>query len=620
MDSRVRNYQGDHNITIGSDSPSDAEGPYYTQSYSSANEKYDSFRQRRRDVNRHNGQYKHYNEDLGLGVDYDNSYVKAARKRTALEDQSRKRDLKIAAALTVWACYIRLWKIWQPASVVFDEVHFGGFASKYIRTRFFMDVHPPLAKMLIALAAKLAGFDGGFDFKDIGKDYLEPGVPYVPIRLFCGFCGLLVVPVAYMTIRGSGHSIAAALLAAFFVCYENGLIANNRLILLDPPLLFFTSATVLMWVNFHNQKNRPFQFWWWTWLAMTGVGLGLTVSCKWVGLFTIATVGCSTIKGLLDIWANVRIPIHEFLRHFMARAVCLIILPLAIYMLMFEIHFISLPNTGEGDGFMSPEFQQTLSGHAMVDSPVDIAYGSKVYIRHIETHGGYLHSHPHNYPTGSKQQQLTLYPHKDDNNWWTITKQYGSNPTEIEWVQNGDIVRIEHTSTNKRLHSHDVRPPMTDVEYHNEVSCYGTNELDFQGDANDFWRVQILDHDKRDPEAQHRLRTLNSKFQLVHVNTNCALFSHGVKLPEWGYGQQEVTCIKDGKKPKTMWYIESSENENLPEDTELVNYRKPGFFSKFAELNQVMWNTNKGLTDSHPYDSRPQVSQYVLIIDCFGGY
>jgi dolichyl-phosphate-mannose-protein mannosyltransferase len=145
-------------------------------------------------------------------------------------------------------------------------------------------------------------------------------------------------------------------------------------------------------------------------------------------------------------------------------------------------------------------------------------------------------------------------------------------------------------------------------------SAYGTGTLEFTGDSNDFWRVEILDHDKRDPEAKERLRTLHSKFQLVHINDKCALFSHSVKLPEWGWGQQEVTCIKNGKKPRTMWYIESTENENLPADAELVNYRRPGFLSKFIELNQVMWNTNKGLTDSHPYDSRPNVRKFDLLL------
>jgi hypothetical protein len=48
-------------------------------------------------------------------------------------------------------------------------------ACRYIKGAFFMDVHPPLAKMLIALVAWLAGFDGEFDFKDIGK-YERPSV------------------------------------------------------------------------------------------------------------------------------------------------------------------------------------------------------------------------------------------------------------------------------------------------------------------------------------------------------------------------------------------------------------------------------------------------------------
>lgn len=38
----------------------------------------------------------------------------------------------------------------------------------------------------------------------------------------------------------------------------------------------------------------------------------------------------------------------------------------------------------------------------------DIAYGSRVYIRHMATRGGYLHSHPHDYPTGSKRKCISI--------------------------------------------------------------------------------------------------------------------------------------------------------------------------------------------------------------------
>ncbi|KAG1443162.1 hypothetical protein G6F56_010777 [Rhizopus delemar] len=202
------------------------------------------------------------------------------------------------------------------------------------------------------------------------------------------------------------------------------------------------------------------------------------------------------------------------------------------------------------------------------------------------------------------EQQVTLYPHRDDNNWWTIKKVDDQETETIEYIRHGDIVTLKHADSYKRLHSHDIRPPMTDVDYHNEVSTYGFE--DFKGDANDHWRVEIIEGDKKDPISKDRLRTIHTKFRLVHVMTGCNLFSHTVKLPDWGYDQQEVTCIKGGKMPKTLWYVETTENTMLPPDTEKVTYNKPGFIAKFIELNKVMWDTNKGLTSSHPYDSRPE--------------
>lgn len=43
----------------------------------------------------------------------------------------------------------------------------------------------------------------------------------------------------------------------------------------------------------------------------------------------------------------------------------------------------------------------------------------------------------------------------------------------------------------------------------------------------------------------------------------------------------------------------------MPPDAEKANYRIPGFFGKFWELNRVMWETNAGLIASHAWDSRP---------------
>lgn len=82
-----------------------------------------------------------------------------------------------------------------------------------------MDVHPPLAKLLLTLAGWLAGFDGEFDFKDIGKDYLEPGVPYVAMRLLPAVCGILLVPTMFLTLKAAGCKTITATLGAGLIIF-----------------------------------------------------------------------------------------------------------------------------------------------------------------------------------------------------------------------------------------------------------------------------------------------------------------------------------------------------------------------------------------------------------------
>ena len=101
---------------------------------------------------------------------------------------------------------------------------------------------------------------------------------------------------------------------------------------------------------------------------------------------------------------------------------------------------------------------------------------------------------------------------------------------------------MEHKITEKRLHSHDVRPPVSEVEWQNEVSGYGFPG--FEGDANDYFRVEIVKSESKRGVARERVRyfvpaaptkadcsAIDTKFRLIHYMSGCALFSHKVKVP-----------------------------------------------------------------------------------------
>lgn len=50
----------------------------------------------------------------------------------------------------------------------------------------------------------------------------------------------------------------------------------------------------------------------------------------------------------------------------MARATAFIVLPLFLYLSIFWVHLSLLTNSGTGDSFMSPAFQETLRGNELL--------------------------------------------------------------------------------------------------------------------------------------------------------------------------------------------------------------------------------------------------------------
>ncbi|CCD23352.1 uncharacterized protein NDAI_0B03170 [Naumovozyma dairenensis CBS 421] len=526
------------------------------------------------------------------------------KELTASRTITTMKEKLMLLALIVFTASIRLPRLSQPNSVVFDEVHFGKFASYYIKGEFFMDVHPPLAKMLYAGVAALAGFKGDFLFPEIGALYPKD-VPYVVMRTFSAALGSCTVILLYLTLRASGVRSWIAFVCGLCFAIENSYVTISRYILLDSPLIFFIAASAYAFKKYETYHS--FSIGSLKTLIATGLCLGMAASSKWVGLFTIAWIGLLCIWRLWFMVGDLSKSVKSVFMIAIMKLVCLLGIPTILYLLFFQVHFQSLRFEGDGSSFLSSEFRSALIGNTIPQNMVyDVGVGSMVTLRHTGTMGGYLHSHQHNYPVGSEQQQITLYPHLDFNNEWIIESNNAPGVTfkSFHNLSDGTVIKLLHPGTQCRLHSHDHKAPVSEnSDWQKEVSCYGYPG--FTGDGNDDWIIEI-DKSKSVPgEAQERIIAINTKFRLKHALSGCYLFSHETKLPEWGFQQQEVTCAHSGKAYLTLWYIEGSENPLLPEDTKRISYKAPSFLQKFIESHQKMWHINSNLVEPHYFESLP---------------
>lgn len=515
--------------------------------------------------------------------------------------------LFLVAAL---AFFTRFYRLPYPNKVVFDEVHFGGFAKNYHDGEFFVDVHPPLGKLLFYLVAYLLNWDGDFEFDKIG-DTFDDNVPYLAMRAVSAFCGMLTVLLAYGTLRSTSCRPLVSFFGAFLVLVENSLTTQSRFIMLDSQLIAFVAATVYSYKLF--EVAVPFLKKWYKYLVLTGLSLGLATSVKLTGVFTLIWVAFLSTYQIWTYAGDLEVPMKDIVKHIVSRLVGFLLIPLTVYCGIFSIHFILLPRSGTGSGFVSPRFKaQFIDSSHIRNTAVDISYGSTISIRHHRLNL-YLHSHRFVYKTGSHEQQVTMYDFDGDgNNEWIIEKS-GTNydgkfDSKFKPIKDGDQVKLYHRITKKYLRASDVRPPISEHDYSYEVNCQG-NRTDTQ-DKDYEWKVKIVD---TAPHAENdlpkiKLRATESIFQLVHRGSNCVLMGHDTRLPEWAFHQYQVLCVRDPTIRNTLWYVELNLHPVINKDTEKyprVKLPSMLLFEKLKEYHDAMWRVNKGFVKEHKYASLP---------------
>ena len=265
-------------------------------------------------------------------------------------------DTSLLLLLLFFGLYARTFRIAFPNSRVFDEVHFGTFTNKYLNRTYFHDIHPPLGKLLLALAGWMQGYTGSITFSDTRP---FPDNHFIGLRLFPASLSGMIPGMAFISMRFFGHSVISSFTTAILLATEIMLIVESRLILVDGFLHFFTGVTILMTAYFRLKPSLIS-------LAFLGISCGCTISVKYTGAGVLIFVFASIFVTYSRCsWTYLfsgfpRDLVHMPIIGIIVRCLIITVISIVILYITFVVHLSILIFRGKGVAFLPKNMRQTL--------------------------------------------------------------------------------------------------------------------------------------------------------------------------------------------------------------------------------------------------------------------
>lgn len=278
----------------------------------------------------------------------------------------------ISCTLFVVALCTRFYRLSEPNNIVFDELHYGKYVSLYLKRTFFFDQHPPLGKQLISAVANFVGYNGNFTFSQIGAEYTE-NVPIFWLRFIPALCGSLLVPITYQLLRQLKLSVWTATLGGVLIIIENSLVTQSQFILMEPMLLMFSILGILLLLKYQECYDNlietisiPDRFDLIVSMLVYGTLSAICFTCalciKYVAIYSCLLgmfIGLSQVWQMLGNrqYTNISVALQVIFR-----SLVFLVVPIAVYLMVFWIHLAVLNKAGPHDSVMTSAFQASLEG------------------------------------------------------------------------------------------------------------------------------------------------------------------------------------------------------------------------------------------------------------------
>lgn len=197
-----------------------------------------------------------------------------------------KEVVSYTLAVTIIAFATYFWNYWQPSAVFWDENYHIASAQKYIEGIMYMEPHPPLGKMLIALGEWLLNPNEGLEIGYfLHTDYIKKfpeGYSFAGVRLIPTVFAMLGAPIFFLILYRISKRAELSFLFTSLYLFENAFILHSRSAMLESTQMFFILATVLYFMVL-LEKERV------TLLnhAVLGLFMGLALMVKLNGLILI---------------------------------------------------------------------------------------------------------------------------------------------------------------------------------------------------------------------------------------------------------------------------------------------------------------------------------------------